>query len=760
MRLFADGRDELGDGPRVSPTTCRSRPVWSRRRSSGAQHTVEDRNFEIRKDVLKYDEVMSEQRKVIYLRRQQILDGEELREPTFEAIEAIVEGLLGTFCPGEFPEDWDLDEFDRNLASTLPSDVTRAQLDDCLHIDQLRELVLGEALSKYEAKEQSIGKETLREIERRVMLSVIDQHWREHLYEMDYLREGINLRAMGQKDPLAEWQREGYDMFEAMMASIEEDFVRYVTHLQVIAEDDPAPVATNLRYSAPEDPVQGAAGLASTLAAAPPEDLPAMPDPPAGPAAAQAFDPNDPNATWSRSGSRRPPGATSPATAGAARSTSSATAADGPRPPPASPCATSPTPSPRFAVASRTRAATCGSTRSVSGWPSSSSRRPRPISGTTRTARGSSTTELARLEEDVHLVDGLAQRVADAETLHELGRDEADSSFEGEIATELDEMADELDQLELRALFTGDHDERDAICDVHSGAGGTDAQDWTQMLFRMLTRWAERRGFEVEVDEVQPGTEAGITSATFTVKGRYAYGLLTSERGVHRLIRISPFDANARRQTAFASLDCVPSLAAAEEPEIDPTDLRIDTFRSSGAGGQHVNVTDSAVRITHLPTQIVVSCQNERSQTQNKARAMQILAARLAERQREEREAELARLSADKRDVAFGNQIRTYTLAPYRLVKDERTRHETGNVDAVLDGDLDGFIEAFLQWRRARARQRGRSGQQLVQRGQQLVHRQHRQRRQRERWEQRVRRAARRRVLRRGRRGWLRRRRR
>jgi peptide chain release factor 2 len=223
------------------------------------------------------------------------------------------------------------------------------------------------------------------------------------------------------------------------------------------------------------------------------------------------------------------------------------------------------------------------------------------------------------------------------------------------------------------------------------------------MLFRMFTRWAEGRGFAVEVDEVQPGTEAGITSATFTVKGRYAYGLLQGERGVHRLIRISPFDANARRQTAFASLDCVPALEAAEEPEIDPTDLRVDTYRSSGAGGQHVNVTDSAVRITHLPTGIVVSVQNERSQNQNKARAMQILAARLAERQREERGAELAKLSGDKRDVAFGSQIRTYTLAPYRLVKDERTRYETGNVDAVLDGDLDGFIEAWLQWRRAGA---------------------------------------------------------
>jgi peptide chain release factor 2 len=223
------------------------------------------------------------------------------------------------------------------------------------------------------------------------------------------------------------------------------------------------------------------------------------------------------------------------------------------------------------------------------------------------------------------------------------------------------------------------------------------------MLFRMFTRWAERRGFEVEVDEVQPGTEAGLTSATFTVKGRYAYAMLQGERGVHRLIRISPFDANARRQTAFASFDAVPALDETEAPEIDPTDLRIDTYRSSGAGGQHVNVTDSAVRITHVPSGIVVSCQNERSQTQNKARAMVILAARLAERQRREREAELEALAGDKRDVAFGNQIRTYTLHPYQLVKDERTRYETGNVQAVLDGDLDGFIESYLHWRRQSA---------------------------------------------------------
>jgi peptide chain release factor 2 len=313
------------------------------------------------------------------------------------------------------------------------------------------------------------------------------------------------------------------------------------------------------------------------------------------------------------------------------------------------------------------------------------------------------TSELSQVRDDVELIDGLQQRVDDVETLYELAREEGDESLEGEIEEGLTSVRAELDKLELRALFSGEHDERDAICEVHSGAGGTDAQDWTQMLLRMYTRWAQTKGFAVEIDEVQEGQEAGITSATFIVKGRYAFGMLQGERGVHRLIRISPFDANARRQTAFASFDAVPAIEEAEEPDIDENDLRIDTYRSSGAGGQHVNVTDSAVRITHLPTGVVVSCQNERSQIQNRAKAMQILAARLAERQREERRKELERLSGEKREVGFGSQIRTYTLAPYQLVKDERTRYETGNVQAVLDGDLDGFIEAYLQWRRSGA---------------------------------------------------------
>ncbi len=311
------------------------------------------------------------------------------------------------------------------------------------------------------------------------------------------------------------------------------------------------------------------------------------------------------------------------------------------------------------------------------------------------------TTEMARLRDDVELIERLDQRLSDAEVLHELARDEGDESLEPELAEAVGSLDRDLASLELRSLFSGDHDERDALCEVHSGAGGTDSQDWAEMLLRMYLRWAERRGFSVELDEVTEGQEAGITSATFIVRGRFAYGLLSAEKGVHRLVRISPFDAQARRHTAFASFDAVPFLEdVSDEVAIEEKDLRVDTYRSSGAGGQHVNVTDSAVRITHLPTGVVVAVQNERSQHQNKAKALQILAAKLAERAREERRRELEALSGEQRDVAWGSQIRSYVLQPYQLVKDLRTGYETGNVQAVLDGDIDPFIEAYLHWRR------------------------------------------------------------
>jgi peptide chain release factor 2 len=319
------------------------------------------------------------------------------------------------------------------------------------------------------------------------------------------------------------------------------------------------------------------------------------------------------------------------------------------------------------------------------------------------------TTELGRLNADLEGFDALRASLDDAAVLGEFSRDalssgEADWSLLNELTETVTDIGAQIVALETQSLFSGPYDENDAIVELHAGAGGTDAQDWTEMLLRMYMRWAERRGFSVEVDEATEGQEAGLLSATFIVKGRFAYGWVGAERGVHRLVRISPFDSQARRQTSFASLEVTPLLDDdASEVEIDEKDLRIDTYRSSGAGGQHINKTDSAVRITHLPTNIVVSCQNERSQHQNRDRAMQILAAKLADRARAERQAEMDALSGNRGDNAWGSQIRSYVQAPYQLVKDHRTDFETGNVEAVLDGDLDGFMEAELRRQRARA---------------------------------------------------------
>jgi peptide chain release factor 2 len=317
------------------------------------------------------------------------------------------------------------------------------------------------------------------------------------------------------------------------------------------------------------------------------------------------------------------------------------------------------------------------------------------------------TTELGRLSADLGDFDALRSRLDDCGVLAEfareaLGAGETDLSLVDELDAGVAQVAGALAALETRSLLNGPYDENDALVELHAGAGGTDAQDWTEMLLRMYGRWAERRGFGVEIDEATEGQEAGLLSATFIVKGRFAYGWLSAERGVHRLVRMSPFDSQARRQTSFASLEVTPLLADdAAEVEIDEKDLRVDTFRSSGAGGQHVNKTDSAIRITHLPTGIVVSCQNERSQHQNRARAMQILEAKLAERARAQRRAEMDVLTGERADNAWGSQIRSYVQAPYQMVKDHRTDHETGNVEAVLDGDLDAFMEAELRRQRS-----------------------------------------------------------
>ncbi len=284
--------------------------------------------------------------------------------------------------------------------------------------------------------------------------------------------------------------------------------------------------------------------------------------------------------------------------------------------------------------------------------------------------------------------------------MNELLEEERDPEMAKELARTLETLEAELEKVELAALLGGEYDGNDAVATLHAGAGGTESQDWAEMLLRMYLRWTERQGLEVELDEVLPGEEAGIKSATFIVHGTNAYGLLSAERGVHRLVRISPFDAAKRRHTSFASLDVIPLLEAEDvDVEIDPKELRIDTYRSSSAGGQHVNVTDSAVRITHLPTGITAACQNERSQIQNRAVAMRILMARLAERARREHQQKLEDIRGEQRGIDFGSQIRSYVLAPYRLVKDHRTNVEIGDVDRVLDGDLDRLIEAALRRR-------------------------------------------------------------
>jgi len=311
--------------------------------------------------------------------------------------------------------------------------------------------------------------------------------------------------------------------------------------------------------------------------------------------------------------------------------------------------------------------------------------------------------ELSRLEDDLKIYDRLASRLEEASILYSLAQEEGDEATGAEAATVLGEVESSLEEAEVRTLLAGEHDEANAIVSVHAGAGGTESCDWAEMLLRMYLRWAERTGMKTELVELQEGEEAGVKRATFILEGRFAYGLASTEKGVHRLVRISPYDAAKRRHTSFASVDVVPEITDDEVPEIDPKDLRIDTYRSQGAGGQHVNVTDSAVRITHLPTGVQVAVQNERSQLQNRAVAMKILAARLAQRAQEERLKELQELRGEQMEIGFGSQIRSYVLAPYQLVKDHRTDVEEGNVEAVLDGEIDQFITAELRRRAAHA---------------------------------------------------------
>jgi peptide chain release factor 2 len=309
------------------------------------------------------------------------------------------------------------------------------------------------------------------------------------------------------------------------------------------------------------------------------------------------------------------------------------------------------------------------------------------------------TSKLARTQGELRRVAELRQRLDDLSVLYELAEDEDDSASLAEAETDRAKLRKDIDSMEVRTLLSGEYDNRDALMTVRSEAGGVDAADFAEMLMRMYLRWAERHGYPVDVYDTSLAEEAVIKSATFKVSAPYAYGTLSVEQGTHRLVRISPFDNQGRRQTSFAGVEVVPVVEQTDHVDIDEKDLRVDVFRSSGPGGQGVNTTDSAVRLTHLPTGIVVTCQNERSQLQNKASAMTVLSAKLLERQRQEDQARLDQLKGDG-GSSWGNQMRSYVLHPYQMVKDLRTDHEVGNPSAVLDGDIDGFLEAGIRWRR------------------------------------------------------------
>ena len=306
--------------------------------------------------------------------------------------------------------------------------------------------------------------------------------------------------------------------------------------------------------------------------------------------------------------------------------------------------------------------------------------------------------ELKNLKDTVGECDKLSTQYDDILTLIDMGYEENDESLIPEIRGELDEFIREFDELRIGTLLSGEYDKNNAILKLNAGAGGTESCDWCGILYRMYTRWAERKGFTIEVLDYLDGDEAGIKSVTFQVNGLNAYGYLKSEKGVHRLVRISPFNAQGKRQTSFVSLDVMPDIEGDLDVDIDEKDLRIDTYRSSGAGGQHINKTSSAIRITHIPTGTVVQCQNERSQFQNKDKAMQMLKAKLYLLKQEANAEKLSDIRGEVKEIGWGNQIRSYVLQPYTLVKDHRTDVETGNVDAVLDGGLDIFINGYLKW--------------------------------------------------------------
>ncbi len=553
---------------------------------------------------------------------------------------------------------------------------------------------MGQATEHYERREAELGNDVLRQVERQVMLRIIDQRWREHLEEMDYLQGGINLRAMGQKDPLTEWQREGFEMFGAMMTGIAQDFVKYVMNVQVVQNQVPAvagdaPAVQNMQTSSSDDADIGGFDQAAAAAVAegelPPDAVPAQAAP------VQAADRGQGRLRQDAAQRALPVRVGQEVQAVPRRCLTHDS----------DPCATSPPTSATSAAAS---------TR-PSRYLSIADNRERFVDARSRDLRSRALGRPGPRQEAQHRVRQHPRRPRRVRLAHRAARRRRGAPRTGprrrrRVAGTRHRGSDRLpisatlDQLELRSLFTGEHDDSDCIVQINAKDGGVDAQDFSEMLLRMYERWCERRGFTISLNYVSEGAEAGIMSAEVTIAGRYAYGLMTAERGTHRLVRISPFDNQGRRQTSFAAVQVWPLLEDVEL-DIDESDIRMEVFRASGAGGQHINKTSSAVRLIHEPTGLVASSQEERSQLQNRERAMGRLTAMIAAKAEEDRAAELDSIAGKQAQVGWGSQIRSYVLQPYQMVKDLRTEIETSDVSGVLDGDIDEFVEGFLRMRRA-----------------------------------------------------------
>ena len=725
LRLFATGAMSWVMG-RTLPEDVPIESKTVAKAIERAQNTVEARNAEIRKDALKYDEVMDQQRKVIYERRLQIIDGDDLEEHTEDLLAGAAEKLVAEHCPTEFEEDWDLKALVDGLMQYYPTKFTVADLAQAATTEDLVESIVEEALEYYEQHSESMpgGAETMRQIERDVYLQIMDARWRDHLAEMDNLKDGIHLRWTVQADPLNAWQQEGYSMFGQLMEVIDNDYLRYILHVEAVQAPAAEPDLDRAVYAAAEDPVAETGALASALLAEQGTNI--------APQSAMLGAPAGGNGSGSGSGGggsakaqiKRPnapdPNALVPDRQGAAREGRSQRPLlvrerqevqvlpwrrlTGRRP---RHRATSQPSSRRWASGWPRPSATWAARSSRSGGPSSRPRRPGPTCGTTPTTPGPSPSELGRVSADLDQLEGLRSALDDAHALLELTDESAaagarDVALDAELVETVDALGTRLGALELQSLFSGDYDELDAVCEVHAGRrrdrrAGLDRGACCACTSAGPSGVASRWRWTRPPRGRRPGCcrpPSSSTAASPTACSPPS-AACTGWSACRPSTRSTGARPASRPWTSRRSSRTCPS-----EVEIDEKDLRIDTYRSSGAGGQHVNKTDSAVRLTHLPTGIVVSCQNERSQHQNKAKALQILGAKLAERARLERRAELDALSGERVDNAWGNQIRSYVMAPYQLVKDLRTGYETGNVDAVLDGDLDAFMEAELRRQR------------------------------------------------------------